>query len=390
MSIELAEQTAAIELAEAPPGNGPAVPAAVSAAVLAAVAAGGLAAAVLALRKAGALPKVAAAVLSAFRGSRPATGQLRAKNGQGWAARENVKRRAHYLIAAAQRVSMAVQSGTPLKDAMAKERRHYDAHAAACARRTSVGQHLDQQAPGTLRRWVTVMDERTTPECRAMHGQTFDLRQPPTIGLPSAVHPLCRCTAVPVPTTNLSRMETTVDTRVRYHDGTIVDLARPTPTPATSLGAIELTDHEPEDQWNRPIQAPRFNRSGHRIEDPADPEQHRVEAAPPSAETEAEVAWLRENYPMAFGPGPSDLGDLARDITARRYVGGAFDEIGQATHQRAVGMTSATEDPDRMWCRPGETDLERRVRVANDDWADPQRTYVAEAMRSYAERSGLI
>lgn len=106
--------------------------------------------------------------------------------------------RAQFLINSAKRLANARSEGRRLDTAMAQERAWLAAHRAAQANRIKVAAHIDelaQQSPWL--EWRAVLDDRTTPDCRAMHGTIFTLDVPPAIGWPGAVHPRCRCSAVP-------------------------------------------------------------------------------------------------------------------------------------------------------------------------------------------------
>jgi len=106
--------------------------------------------------------------------------------------------RAQFLINSARRMAQAKVEGRELATAARQERAWLDAHRRAQANRIQVAAHMDelaQQSPWL--EWHAVLDDRTTPDCRAMHGRIFTLDVPPAIGWPGAVHPRCRCTATP-------------------------------------------------------------------------------------------------------------------------------------------------------------------------------------------------
>jgi hypothetical protein len=46
---------------------------------------------------------------------------------------------------------------------------------------------------GNLLGWNTVIDERTSAECRAADGKNYYATAMPDIGFPGSVHPACRC-----------------------------------------------------------------------------------------------------------------------------------------------------------------------------------------------------
>lgn len=101
--------------------------------------------------------------------------------------------RAAYLVNAAHRVQRSRGSGTSDVDAIERERKFYNAHVRADRTRMSHGIELlaNQQRHGNLLGWYSKQDERVTPECRAAHGQNFDMRKPPKIGLPGITHVGC-------------------------------------------------------------------------------------------------------------------------------------------------------------------------------------------------------
>lgn len=106
--------------------------------------------------------------------------------------------RAQFLINSARRLANARSEGRRLDTAMAQERAWLGAHRAAQRNRLRVAEHMDelaQQSPWL--EWHAVLDDRTTPDCRAMNGAIFTLDVPPAIGWPGAVHPRCRCWATP-------------------------------------------------------------------------------------------------------------------------------------------------------------------------------------------------
>lgn len=106
--------------------------------------------------------------------------------------------RAQFLVNSARRLAAAEAAGRDLAPALAQERAWLAAHRDAQANRINVAAHMDelaQQSPWL--EWHAVLDDRTTPDCRAMHGAIFTLDVPPAIGWPGAVHPRCRCWATP-------------------------------------------------------------------------------------------------------------------------------------------------------------------------------------------------
>lgn len=112
-------------------------------------------------------------------------------------------RRAAFLIAAARRITEALTNPGPdrtrrgaLADAVDAERRYWRQHLDAAARRAEAADRADQAAALTGRfRWRAVLDSRTTPDCRALHGRVFPINDPPGGTYPGQRHPHCRCTA---------------------------------------------------------------------------------------------------------------------------------------------------------------------------------------------------
>lgn len=147
----------------------------------------------------------------------------------------NLQRRAAYLINAGRRLGTAVvrekaQPGS-IQAAMTRERGLLRQHLEATRlRNEAAGRVQDEYDKVSAQRqtenrakraagqestlgllaksrnielgWYTVLDKRTSPECRAADGKNFDPLQPPTIGLPGTVHPRCRCLPGPPHPTN--------------------------------------------------------------------------------------------------------------------------------------------------------------------------------------------
>lgn len=120
-------------------------------------------------------------------------------------ANAEAHRRAAYLIAAARRITYALAHPEPdqtrreaLAGAVEAERRYWQQHLDAAARRREAADRADRAAAATGQfRWVAVLDSRTTPDCRALHGRTFPITGPPGGLYPGQRHPYCRCTAEP-------------------------------------------------------------------------------------------------------------------------------------------------------------------------------------------------
>jgi hypothetical protein len=118
-------------------------------------------------------------------------------------ARQNYLRRAQFALAAGRRVTHdlteARSHGQPLHqalaDAIARERRYFGQHLDAMWNRARAAAQVDNAAMtyGNLLGWNTVLDTRTSAECRAADDGNFEATAQPLIGWPGAVHPHCRC-----------------------------------------------------------------------------------------------------------------------------------------------------------------------------------------------------
>jgi len=118
-------------------------------------------------------------------------------------SRMNLARRAQYVIAAARRVMSATMAaranGQPMTGAvraqLERERRFYAQHTAAMWNRARAAGQTDMAAleHGNLLGWNTIIDKRTSAECRAADGWNFYATAMPGIGFPGSVHPGCRC-----------------------------------------------------------------------------------------------------------------------------------------------------------------------------------------------------
>jgi SPP1 gp7 family putative phage head morphogenesis protein len=111
-------------------------------------------------------------------------------------AADEPQMRARYVYNAARRLTSHLVDGT-FVDGLRAEQGYLRAHWAAGRNRQAAARNLDEvaaTAPAGLLRWVATMDERTTPDCAALNGTVFTIDNPP--GVPGAVHPRCRCTAV--------------------------------------------------------------------------------------------------------------------------------------------------------------------------------------------------
>jgi hypothetical protein len=131
----------------------------------------------------------------------PVTGVIGAASAQ--TSRVNLARRAQYVIAAAKRVMGAARDarakgepvGAAIRAQLAKERRYYEQHQAAMWNRAAAAGKTDMAAleHGNLLGWNTVIDERTSADCRAADGWNYYASSMPDIGFPGSVHERCRC-----------------------------------------------------------------------------------------------------------------------------------------------------------------------------------------------------
>jgi len=126
-----------------------------------------------------------------------------------------------YLVAAAGRLMEATEAdvagerGTNVATTAAQkaEERYYQLHRSAEGRRMRAAALVDMAARLNSDRggtgdelaaaeveylgWRAVIDNKTTPECRAANGLNFKADRMPVIGWPGAVHVECRCSAGP-------------------------------------------------------------------------------------------------------------------------------------------------------------------------------------------------
>lgn len=111
----------------------------------------------------------------------------------------NLRRRAAYLINAGRRLGTAVVRERTLpgsvQHAIEQERRYVAQHLGAVAHRNVGAMRVAAAAKryGQELGWYTILDHRTSPECRKAHGSNFDADRPPKIGYPGTVHRWCRC-----------------------------------------------------------------------------------------------------------------------------------------------------------------------------------------------------
>lgn len=118
-------------------------------------------------------------------------------------ARLNLMRRVQFAIASSRRVmtdlktarSRGVSLPQALREAYDRERRYFGSHLQAIWKRSQAGAQADSAAMtyGRLLGWHTVLDKRTSAECRHANGKNFLVDHMPLIGYPGGVHPHCRC-----------------------------------------------------------------------------------------------------------------------------------------------------------------------------------------------------
>lgn len=126
---------------------------------------------------------------------------------QRFAVRQNLTRRAQFLVAAAKRVQQAITAArsageppTPAAEAAARaEGRNLALHVQASQNRMAAAARTDGAATmhGNLLGWNSVSDARTSPGCRKANGKNFYADRPPLIegapSFPGSAHPACRC-----------------------------------------------------------------------------------------------------------------------------------------------------------------------------------------------------
>lgn len=138
--------------------------------------------------------------------------------------RQNLIRRAAYLINAARRITTGMRSGQTL-DTLARESKYLHQHLDASAKRTEAARMVAEQAKqqdSMLLGWYARMDSRTTAECRTANGKNFRADRVPLIGYPGTVHVHCRCKPGPA-----------------HHTDQLVD---PAPSPVATEVAASMTD----------------------------------------------------------------------------------------------------------------------------------------------------
>jgi hypothetical protein len=154
------------------------------------------------LHRLGVTPRVARAALRLTGRARPAPPGI---GPAGRVVREaEPAQRAGYLVNAALRLQAGLDTpGVGYSGAMRRERRYLILHRDAIKARDHAAALVDRAAArhGPLLRWWARLDARTTAGCRAMHGRTFDVRDPPVlygqVALPGTTHSgFCRCRAI--------------------------------------------------------------------------------------------------------------------------------------------------------------------------------------------------
>jgi hypothetical protein len=128
-----------------------------------------------------------------------------------WALRNNLLRRAQFVLAASRRVQQAVKAArsqnepamTAIRDALATEKQYLGQHIAASEGRVDAASSVDSAAAkhGKLLGWQATKDKRCTPGCAAASGSNFKADRPPIVeghpAFPGMVHgATCRCIPV--------------------------------------------------------------------------------------------------------------------------------------------------------------------------------------------------
>jgi hypothetical protein len=118
-------------------------------------------------------------------------------------ARMNYMRRAQFVVSAYHRLDQDIlaarSNGSSIPAALAagvdNERKYYGQHLDAMWNRAKAAAQTDSTALtyGDLIGWNTVIDARTSTECRAADRHNYHASDMPVIGYPGAVHPHCRC-----------------------------------------------------------------------------------------------------------------------------------------------------------------------------------------------------
>lgn len=117
--------------------------------------------------------------------------------------RLNRIRRAQFMVASARRLMAGLAEARSRNENLAAalyrllqtERRYYGQHMDAIWARKMAAARVDAAVLdyGRLLGWHTVLDARTSAECKWANGRNFLADQMPWLGYPGAVHPHCRC-----------------------------------------------------------------------------------------------------------------------------------------------------------------------------------------------------
>jgi len=122
------------------------------------------------------------------------------------ALQQNVLRREQFTEAKRRRLRADIADAEAagrmqaLQDGLARERRYYSQHLDAMWQRATAAGKTDMAAleHGNLLGWYTVLDSRTSAECRAADHHNYRADRMPDIGWPGGgPHPNCRCFAGP-------------------------------------------------------------------------------------------------------------------------------------------------------------------------------------------------
>lgn len=111
-------------------------------------------------------------------------------------ASDEPQMRAQYVLAAAKRLTEALEQGTfPAAERL--EHGYVESHRRAGQNRARAAAALDDVAAeeGPWLIWRTQNDAQVEAECRALAGAVFTIDDPPGGHIPGAVHPHCRCYA---------------------------------------------------------------------------------------------------------------------------------------------------------------------------------------------------